>query len=139
MPLPFGGSRQGKGKSGLGGSKNGGKGQSGDKGGSGKNGSGTGGKGQGRGGNPPEGKDGDGDFKNTFLGGKFDLSGKIVGVSSFKGLPAKGEAKAEYKELFKRFKKSAEDTLNKEKIPVEYKDYIKRYFESIRPSKSGSD
>jgi hypothetical protein len=98
----------------------------------------TGGSGTGRGGKPPEDKDGT-KVRDTFIGGKFDLSGKIVGISTFKGLPEKAEAKAEYAELYSRFQKSLEETQSKENIPVEYKEYIKKYFDSIRPSGGGGD
>lgn len=120
-PLPGGG--DGKDKGGKG---NGGKGEGDD----------TGGAGTGKGGKP-DAKEGDSGFKSTLLGGKLDLSGKIVGISTFKGLPESGEAKASYEELYSRFEKSAEDTLAKEKIPAEYKDYIKKYFDSIRPRREG--
>jgi hypothetical protein len=99
----------------------------------------TGGSAQGKGSDPGESDDPDTEFKTTISKGKFDRSGKIVGVSTFKGLPKGGEARSEYSKLFSEFEKRAEDSLAKEKIPVKYKDYIRRYFDSIRPRRGGKD
>ena len=48
---------------------------------------------------------------------------------------AEGQQSAvSYKETYAKYQKLSEDALTQEQIPLGYKFYVKRYFESIKPS-----
>ena len=39
-----------------------------------------------------------------------------------------------YKEIYTKYHKLSEDALSQEQIPLGYRFYVKRYFESIKPN-----
>ena len=48
---------------------------------------------------------------------------------------AEGQQSAvSYKDAYTKYQKLSEDVLTQEQIPLGYKFYVKRYFESIKPS-----
>ncbi|MHC5037937.1 MAG: hypothetical protein ACYTHM_11540 [Planctomycetota bacterium] len=95
-----------------------------------------GGRGQGKGGVAPE-SDADGiKFKTTRLSGRIDPRGRVIASRYFRGLPEKGEAAAEYRNVFQNYEKMARHSLNKEEIPLGYREYIKQYFDSVCPKEN---
>jgi hypothetical protein len=54
----------------------------------------------------------------------------------FRGLPEKGEAAAKYREVYRNYEKQARHSLNKEEIPLGYREYIRKYFDSVRPKEN---
>lgn len=92
-------------------------------------GNGTGGEGQGRGGDPPETMTATAtkDVKeNTKV-----LRGKILHQMFFYGVPEKGEALEEYRSLASAAKQEAVGSLAKTKVPREYEQMVKKYFDSL--------
>ena len=59
--------------------------------------------------------------------------GKILGALSFRGKGEKGEATLNYVETFMEYRQKAEDALEKEEIPLGYKNYVRRYFDAVQP------
>ena len=55
-----------------------------------------------------------------------------------KGDPPKGTAAAEYAEVQSSAADYALDTLKKQKIPAEQRDYVRAYFDAIRLEKAGA-
>ncbi len=96
-------------------------------------GDGSGGPGQGRGGEPPESPDDVGIDKTKVRGqlGK----GTYVGAYFLKGEPPKGEAAAQYAEVERAYAEAALDALHKQKVPPQYRDFVKKYFDGIRNPK----
>jgi hypothetical protein len=43
------------------------------------------------------------------------------------------ESAVEKKNIFVKYERLAEETLYNESIPIGYREYIRRYFENIRP------
>jgi hypothetical protein len=58
--------------------------------------------------------------------------GKIVGSWFMKGEPPKGTASAEYSEVQRAAAEEAQEAMSKQKVPSEYRDYVREYFDSIR-------
>jgi hypothetical protein len=64
--------------------------------------------------------------------------GVIVGSWFTKGEPPKGQAFAEYAEVRAAFEAEALEALQKQKVPAEYKEYVRDYFDAIRGDKSAA-
>ena len=94
---------------------------------------GTGGEGQGRGGEPLENKTATGfeDKKTATKLGK----GKILHQLFVSGTPEKGEALVEYTDVARAAKQQAASSLAREKIPREYENIVKDYFDSLEIKK----
>jgi hypothetical protein len=99
-------------------------------------GTGTGGSGKGRGGSSPEGKGEGIEFKETRISGKIGPLGKSIASTFILGIPEGGDATAEYKEVLGVFEKKVRDSLDKEEIPLGYREAIKKYFESVCPKEN---
>ena len=95
-----------------------------------------GGRGQGEGGVAPETEGGDEQFSPTRLSGKFDARGRVIAFRYFRGLPEKGEAVEEYRQVFRAYDEAARDSLNREEIPLGYRECVRKYFESVRPKEN---
>lgn len=52
----------------------------------------------------------------------------------FKGKPTKGELTTEYEEAYRAQVESAEDALSRDDIPAGYKQFVRDYFDSIKPT-----
>lgn len=85
---------------------------------------------------PGESRDGDNGMVDTRVPGKFDPRGKVIASLFVRGIPEKGEAAAEYRKVVSGYEKSARDSLNKEEIPLGYRDTIKKYFDSVCPKEN---
>lgn len=94
---------------------------------------GTGGEGQGRGGVPPESPT-DTTFQHKMSQSKIN-KGKILHELFISGVPDKGEALAEYSDVVRAAKQEAAGSLARDKVPREYEDAVKTYFDSIDPKK----
>lgn len=57
--------------------------------------------------------------------------GPILGSFLVKGMPPKGESNVEYREAITNYRAAAEDALDKERIPANYRDLVREYFEAI--------
>ncbi len=44
----------------------------------------------------------------------------------------------EYRDTFVQYQRRAEDTLYRETVPLGYREYIRQYFENIRPPEEGT-
>ena len=60
-----------------------------------------------------------------------------LGETEGKPTPAKGFVP--YSEIYKDSKQQAEDAMDKEEVPANYKEYVKNYFESIDPKKENEN
>ncbi len=58
--------------------------------------------------------------------------GKMVGSWFSKGEPPSGKALTEYSEAQQSSSEEAKDALSKQKVPAEYQNYVREYFDSIR-------
>ena len=94
---------------------------------------GTGGAGHGRGGVPPESPT-DTSFQHKMSQSKIN-KGKILHELFVSGVPEKGEASSEYSDIVKAAKQDAAGSLARDKVPREYEDAVKTYFDSIDPNK----
>ncbi len=92
-------------------------------------GNGTGGEGIGRGGQPPEGATQTA-FKNQMSQSKIN-QGKILQQLFVSGVPEKGDAAAEYASVVEAAKRHAASSLARDKVPREYEDMVKTYFDSL--------
>ena len=72
-------------------------------------------------------------FKPTKTRMKLD-KGDIIGVVRVWGPQVKGEATAKFEEAYVEYHQSAEDTLARENIPLEYRTLVRDYFDAIRPA-----
>jgi len=57
--------------------------------------------------------------------------GPILGSFLVKGMPPKGESNVEYREAITNYRAAAEDALDKERIPANYRGLVREYFEAI--------
>ena len=64
--------------------------------------------------------------------------GEIIGMMKFRGSPAEGEPIIEFSKIYEELRQEAEDSMAKEHIPPGYKNYVKRYFDSINPEQISS-
>jgi hypothetical protein len=94
---------------------------------------GTGGEGQGRGGTPLESMS-DTSFKSEISPSKIN-KGKILHQLFISGIPEKGEARVEYADVVESAKQHAANSLARDRIPREYEDIVKSYFDSIELQK----
>ncbi|MBI2195010.1 MAG: hypothetical protein HYU36_23765 [Planctomycetes bacterium] len=69
-------------------------------------------------------------FEKTKVKGQIG-KGPVLGSFMVKGLPPRGETTVEYSEVVTHYKEAAEDALDKERIPANYRDLVREYFESI--------
>ena len=90
---------------------------------------GTGGEGQGRGGQPLE-EYTDTDWKKERDPSKIS-EGRILQQVFVKGVPEKGEALVAYGSITKAAKQEAASSLARDRIPKEYEEMVKKYFDSI--------
>jgi hypothetical protein len=74
---------------------------------------------------------GDLGFDKDRIKGKLG-KGKIVGSWFSKGEPPSGEALTEYSNAQRTYSEEAKDALSKQKVPAEYQNYVREYFDSIR-------
>jgi hypothetical protein len=94
------------------------------------NGPGMGGPGQGQGGKAPENPHDVGLTKDRI---KSQLGkGVIVGSWFTTGEPPSGKALAEYSDAQRTYSEEAKEALSKQKVPAEYQNYVRDYFDSIR-------
>ncbi|GEM_PF-1232659 len=77
----------------------------------------------------------DGKTPNTRVQGKRGDKGK-ESVSYFRGTPDKVDASTPYYDVYERYAPAAENAINREDIPVQYRDNVRAYFNSLRPSAS---
>ena len=96
----------------------------------------TGGEGMGRGGEPPE-KETATAFKSTMSPSKIN-KGRILHELFVKGTPEKGEAREEYSDVLRAAKQHAAGSLARDRIPREYEDVVKSYFNSLDLEKPGA-
>ncbi len=70
---------------------------------------------------------------------KGDLQAGAI-LASFKvdGEQIPGESNIQYTETYQEYRQVAEDTMEKERLPLEYKNLVADYFDSIKPQ-VGSD
>ena len=101
-----------------------------------KSNTGMGDKGQGKGGEAPDGPGEGIGFSTTRPKGKIDPRGRVIASRSFRGIPEKGEAAAEYRKVFRAYESMARNSLNKEEIPLGYREYVKKYFDSVCPKEN---
>ena len=87
------------------------------------------GRGRGRGLRPRGAADGT-QFEKSKVKGQLG-KGPILGAFTVKGLPPKGNTNVEYSDVVTRYKEAAEEALDKERIPANYRDLVRDYFESI--------
>lgn len=92
-------------------------------------GDGTGGEGIGRGGLPLENRT-DTAFKRELSNSKIN-QGKVLHQLFVSGIPEKGEAAAEYSDVVQAAKQHAASSLARDRIPREYEDMVKTYFDSL--------
>ena len=59
-------------------------------------------------------------------------AGKILSLIKVDGPQVKGEAKLQFESAVKEFSQEAEETLDKENIPIHMKDLVGDYYNSIR-------
>lgn len=90
---------------------------------------GTGNRGHGRGGQPLENMT-DTAFKNEMTKSAIN-KGKILHEIMVYGVPEKGESSTEYASIVEAAKQHAASSLSKDKIPREYEDMVKTYFDSL--------
>jgi tetratricopeptide (TPR) repeat protein len=98
---------------------------------------GMGGPGHGQGGKAP--------FQNTPI--KFQptqpqsnlTQGDIIGALRVWGPQIRGEANTKYQDAYIEYSQSAEDTMSRENIPLEYRSLVKQYFDAIRPATMARD
>ena len=57
--------------------------------------------------------------------------GPILGAFLIKGLPPKGESNVGYQDAVTNYKAAAEEALDKERIPANYRDLVRDYFDAI--------
>ena len=55
-------------------------------------------------------------------------------VQTVASSPEGQQSGVSYKDAYTKYQKLSEDALTQEQIPLGYKFYVKRYFESIKPS-----
>jgi hypothetical protein len=96
----------------------------------------TGGEGTGRGGQPLENRTDTGFQKRTSPSAIQE--GRIIQQVLVQGVPDKGEALVEYVEVVESARQQAAAALARERIPREYEDSVKAYFDSIQPTEAGS-
>jgi len=89
----------------------------------------SGGSGQGQG-DRQRGELNDAGFVKSKIKGQLG-KGPILGSFMVKGLPPKGESNVEYKNAITNYKAAAEEALDKERIPANYRELVKDYFEAI--------
>jgi hypothetical protein len=99
---------------------------------------GFGGPGRGRGGKAPE-SETNVRFKNEKLKGRASGKGRITGVMYVKGLGKKGEATREYTSAVETFRKSQEESLENDNIPIERRALVRDYFDRIQPAPGESN
>ena len=92
-------------------------------------GGGTGGKGRGRGGSPPE-NPMDTQFQPKMSRSKIN-KGRILHQLFVSGVPDKGEALAEYADMVRAAQQHAAGSLARDRIPREYENMVKAYFDSL--------
>ncbi len=63
--------------------------------------------------------------------------GKYVGAYTMKGEPPKGEAASEYSELQAAAAEYALDALKRQKIPAAQREFVQKYYDSLRIEKLG--
>ncbi len=80
--------------------------------------------------------------------GDFTSLDSTLNLEQLKGVQGEGDSSVEttkasaegqesslsYKDAYMKYQKLSEDALTEEKIPLSYKFYVKRYFESIKPA-----
>lgn len=64
--------------------------------------------------------------------GKRGEKGKET-VSFVKGAPDKASSTVPYYDVYERYAPAAENALNREDIPANYKKQVKSYFDALRP------
>jgi len=60
--------------------------------------------------------------------------GDIIGVVKVWGPQVKGEASAKFEQTYLEYRQSAEDSMTRENIPLEYRTLVRDYFDAIRPN-----
>jgi len=95
-------------------------------------GAGMGGPGHGQGGKAPI-TETPTKFQPTKTQMKMD-KGDIIGAVRVWGQQIKGETTAKFEQAYIESRQSAEDTLSRENIPLEYRILVRNYFDAIRPA-----
>ncbi|MBN1518219.1 hypothetical protein JXA32_16780 [Candidatus Sumerlaeota bacterium] len=95
--------------------------------------SGMGGPGQGRGNVAPE-SDQQTTFQNEKLPQQMDEVGDIIAMYKVKGPQMKGDSIEKFKQITEVYEQQAEDTLNRDPIPADMKDFVGEYFDALRAS-----
>lgn len=79
----------------------------------------------------------DGRMPNTRVTGKRGEKGKET-VSFVKGAPDKASSSVPYYDVYERYAPAAENALNREDIPSNYKKQVRDYFDALRPSSNSA-
>lgn len=93
--------------------------------------------GQGMGGGGPgeghreRGDPGDHQFKNEKAKTKSNPKGRIIGEQYVKGTQLKGKSSAELEEAAAAAEQDATDALNKDRVPMRYRNAVKKYFDRL--------
>ena len=70
-------------------------------------------------------------FQKSQLPQKMD-AGKIISVIKVEGAQVKGEAKLQFESALKEYSQEAEESLDREQIPLHMRDFVGDYYDSIR-------
>ena len=80
----------------------------------------------------PEGELGDHAFERTKLKGEMG-EGEFIGSFFVKGVPPKGPTQVKYVEMLEQYEHEQARALEKEPIPAEQRESIRRYFDALKP------
>lgn len=80
----------------------------------------------------PAGPLGEHAFKTTKLKGERG-EGEFIGSFFVRGVPPKGPAETKYTEMLGEYRQEAAQALEKEPIPADQRDQVRRYFDSLKP------
>jgi hypothetical protein len=69
-------------------------------------------------------------FEQSKVSGRIG-KGPILGSFFVKGMPPKGESNVEYRDAVTNYKAAAEEALDKERIPANYRELVRDYFDAI--------
>ncbi|MFH1743789.1 MAG: hypothetical protein ABIH23_32695 [bacterium] len=105
--------------------------------GAGGDGLGMGGPGRGRGNQAPFAETETG-FQPDKLPGQFQKA-PIVGSLLVKGLPRSGQASVEFSDVVLQSRQAAEDTFNRESVPLTYRSSVRRYFDALQTQNASEE
>ncbi len=80
----------------------------------------------------PEGELAEHGFEKTKLKGELG-EGEFIGSFFVKGVPPNGPTQVKYVEMLERYEQDQARALEKEPIPAEQRESIRRYFDALKP------